>query len=144
MDGRVMVSRSGNVGRISRRGLLRVAGTLVGTPIAVAFASMLQRLQARQAPREVVVPPDIQGDVTFVDTVIVSRDHVGALRVLSARCPHLGCQIDRLVDGVLVCPCHGSRFHPDGSVVSGPASSPLADLPYEIVRTTGNLIVHVP
>ncbi len=143
MSGGVIAYRSEANGRMSRRGLLRVAGALLWSPIAVAFASMLQRLEARQAPRQVVVPPDLLRDITFVDTVIVSRDEKGVLRVLSARCTHLGCQIDRVVDGILVCPCHGSRFRPDGGVVSGPAAKPLAELPYEMDRSTGSLIVHV-
>ena len=116
---------------------------MVWAPLAVTFASMLGRLQARQAPQRVVIPPDLQRDLAFVDSVIVSRQPAGTLRVLSARCTHLGCQIDRAQDGVLVCPCYGSRFRLDGSVVSGPATRPLTELPYEIARSTGNLVVHV-
>jgi nitrite reductase/ring-hydroxylating ferredoxin subunit len=129
--------------QFSRRGLLRAAGVMVWAPVAVAFTSMLRRLHAQQAPQRVVVPADLPGDVTFVGAVIVSRGEDGVIRVFSSRCTHLGCRIDQLVEGVLICPCHGSRFRPDGSVVSGPATRPLATLPYETDRSTGNLIVHV-
>jgi Rieske Fe-S protein len=45
--------------------------------------------------------------------------------VLGAICTHLGCIVAAEPDG-FACPCHGSRFGPDGKVVRGPAPSPLA------------------
>jgi glycine/D-amino acid oxidase-like deaminating enzyme/nitrite reductase/ring-hydroxylating ferredoxin subunit len=54
--------------------------------------------------------------------VAVYRDEAGKLHRASAVCPHLGCivhwnSLERSWD----CPCHGSRFGVDGSVVNGPA-----------------------
>lgn len=56
----------------------------------------------------------------------VYRDEAGTLHALSARCTHLGC-IVRFNDaeGAWECPCHGSRFDVDGSVIQGPANKPL-------------------
>jgi nitrite reductase/ring-hydroxylating ferredoxin subunit len=56
----------------------------------------------------------------------VYRDEAGTLQALSARCTHLGC-IVRFNDaeGAWECPCHGSRFDVDGSVIQGPANKPL-------------------
>lgn len=56
----------------------------------------------------------------------VFRDEDGALHGLSARCTHLGCLV-HFNDGERAweCPCHGSRFAVDGSVVQGPANRPL-------------------
>ena len=42
-------------------------------------------------------------------------------------CPHLGCLVNLTSEG-FACPCHGSRFLPDGSVRNGPASRPLTAL----------------
>jgi glycine/D-amino acid oxidase-like deaminating enzyme/nitrite reductase/ring-hydroxylating ferredoxin subunit len=58
--------------------------------------------------------------------VAVSADDRGELRAVSARCTHLGCILswndaERSWD----CPCHGSRFAPDGAVLEGPAVDPL-------------------
>jgi glycine/D-amino acid oxidase-like deaminating enzyme/nitrite reductase/ring-hydroxylating ferredoxin subunit len=56
----------------------------------------------------------------------VYRDEQGALHAVSLRCTHMGCLVrfnsaERSWD----CPCHGSRFAVDGSVLEGPAVKPL-------------------
>ena len=60
------------------------------------------------------------------DKVAAFCDEEGTLHAVSPVCTHLGCQVnwnsgDRSWD----CPCHGSRFSPDGEVLHGPAVSPL-------------------
>ncbi len=59
--------------------------------------------------------------------VAVYRDKNGSFHRRSAVCTHLGCIVhwnngEKCWD----CPCHGSRFDAMGSVVNGPANSPLA------------------
>jgi glycine/D-amino acid oxidase-like deaminating enzyme/nitrite reductase/ring-hydroxylating ferredoxin subunit len=54
------------------------------------------------------------------------RDEEGRLHAVSSVCTHLGCTVawndgERSWD----CPCHGSRFAPDGAVLHGPATRPL-------------------
>jgi len=61
--------------------------------------------------------------------VAVYRDESGATVERSAVCTHMGCLVNwneaaRTWD----CPCHGSRFHPDGKVIAGPAESPLSKI----------------
>jgi len=53
-------------------------------------------------------------------------DSEGDLHTMSARCTHLGCLVTwNPVESTFDCPCHGSQFGPDGSVLSGPAGRPL-------------------
>jgi glycine/D-amino acid oxidase-like deaminating enzyme/nitrite reductase/ring-hydroxylating ferredoxin subunit len=56
----------------------------------------------------------------------VSRDHEGALHAVSAACSHLGCVLAwNAAEESWDCPCHGSRFSPDGEVLHGPAVAAL-------------------
>lgn len=59
--------------------------------------------------------------------VAVYRDESGALSARSAVCTHLGCIVDwNSAERTWDCPCHGSRFATDGSVINGPATRALA------------------
>ena len=50
------------------------------------------------------------------------RDTSGKVLELSAVCPHLGCFVHwNSLERTWDCPCHGSRFGTDGSVLNGPA-----------------------
>jgi glycine/D-amino acid oxidase-like deaminating enzyme/nitrite reductase/ring-hydroxylating ferredoxin subunit len=63
------------------------------------------------------------------------RDDDGRLHTLAARCTHLGCIVGwNSADRAWECPCHGSRFAADGSLVQGPAT---ADLPAEQLPPEG-------
>ena len=73
-----------------------------------------------------------QGSLTdedaFGEPVVVIQDpeNPEALIALSAKCTHAGCTVDWQED-LFACPCHGSQFNPDGTVVEGPADAPLAE-----------------
>jgi Rieske Fe-S protein len=47
-------------------------------------------------------------------------------RVVTAHCTHKGCVVDWNASAAeWQCPCHGSRYAPDGQVRHGPAERPL-------------------
>ena len=68
-------------------------------------------------------------DKKFIrDAVIVVRDPANpeAVIALTSMCTHQGCTVDWDKDNsVLACPCHQSKFKTDGTVESGPATTPL-------------------
>jgi Rieske Fe-S protein len=58
--------------------------------------------------------------------VAAYRDENGKVLLNSPVCTHLGCIVRwNAADKTWDCPCHGSRFKPEGEVFSGPAETPL-------------------
>lgn len=71
-----------------------------------------------------------QGYLTNADAlgapIIVIKDpqNPDNLIALSSKCTHKQCDVAWQED-LFACPCHGSKFNPDGSIVNGPATEPL-------------------
>jgi Rieske Fe-S protein len=56
------------------------------------------------------------------------RNDDGTLTMRSAICTHMGCLVDwNEAERTWDCPCHGSRFKIDGTVIGGPAETPLPE-----------------
>jgi glycine/D-amino acid oxidase-like deaminating enzyme/nitrite reductase/ring-hydroxylating ferredoxin subunit len=61
--------------------------------------------------------------------IAVYRDLQGMLHEHSAVCAHLGCVVEwNDLEKTWDCPCHGSRYAPDGHVINGPAIHGLAPI----------------
>jgi Rieske Fe-S protein len=65
------------------------------------------------------------GSGLIVDKVVVTQPSAGVFKGFSATCTHAGCTVNKIADGTIDCPCHGSKFNLDGSVANGPATKPL-------------------
>ncbi len=78
------------------------------------------------------------GSGVIVGEVVVTQPVAGQYKGFSAVCTHNGCLLDKIADGTINCPCHGSRFNLDGAVVNGPAEKPLPSVP---IRVQGDAIV---
>lgn len=91
----------------------------------------LKMLQDRLSTTEGASTDEVasgDGKILTLDgqTVACSRTRGGEVHVVSAYCTHMGCLVRwNTGEQTWDCPCHGSRFAPDGSVIGGPAESPL-------------------
>jgi glycine/D-amino acid oxidase-like deaminating enzyme/nitrite reductase/ring-hydroxylating ferredoxin subunit len=75
---------------------------------------------------------------TDAGNVAVHVDRQGDLHAVSAICTHLGCVVRwEAAANSWACPCHGSRFTPDGEVIEGPATENLAEV--EVGESVGRV-----
>jgi Rieske Fe-S protein len=131
---------------VDRRSVLQVSGLVVvggvvaacssgsstssdSTPAAPASAAASA---ASGAAGSVSLTPvadvPVGGGVILPDAaVVVTQPTAGTIKGFSAICTHQGCLVGSVVDNEIICPCHGSKFSgTDGSVITGPATQPLA------------------
>ena len=58
------------------------------------------------------------------------RNADGTVIAVSPVCTHMKCKVHwNDVESSWDCPCHGSRFAPDGTVIEGPATEALQQKP---------------
>jgi Rieske Fe-S protein len=69
----------------------------------------------------------VGGGMVFMnEKVVVTQPAKGVFRAFSAVCTHVGCICNKVANGTIDCPCHGSEFKiTNGAVVTGPAPAPL-------------------
>ncbi len=64
--------------------------------------------------------------------IAVYKDEQGMVQSYNAICPHLGCVLQWNADEKSFdCPCHGSRFTKEGTVINGPAINSLKKISIE-------------
>ncbi len=124
-----------------RKDVLRL---LMLLPLAWPFAAMLQRLRVRNRPAPQPLPAELPLGLSISGDAVVRRHADGRVQAWSARCTHLGCRLDRVIDGAVVCPCHGSRFDDPGRVLNGPAAKPLQPLQVSADANGGGWTVQPP
>lgn len=78
------------------------------------------------------------GSGVIIDDIVLTQPTQGVFNGLSAICTHQGCKLDKVADGTIDCPCHGSKFNLDGTVANGPAKLPL---PTKSISVQGDSIV---
>jgi Rieske Fe-S protein len=66
------------------------------------------------------------GTVFMAQKVVVTQPTKNVFKAFSAVCTHVGCICNKVANGTIDCPCHGSEFKiTNGAVVTGPAPTPL-------------------
>ena len=131
---------------ITRRDLLGLASLgSTASALLVAVLGMLRLPKAAILPSpsrkfRVTLPDRLGPGEAFVPpgrAVAVFRDGEGVYAI-STVCTHLGCIVKPTASG-FECPCHGSQFALDGSVIKGPAPRALPWL--QVSARSGTLIV---
>jgi len=77
------------------------------------------------------------GTILTDKKIVITQPQSGTFHAFTAVCTHAGCTVGSVSSGTINCPCHGSRFSiSNGSVVNGPAASPLAPVNIKVQGTS--------
>jgi Rieske Fe-S protein len=125
----------------SRRRVLLSGGVVVAAvAVTAACGSGSQAGGGGAAAGGTVPTSDVPvggGDILAAQKVVITQPTAGKFKAFTAVCTHQGCIVDKVANGVIECPCHGSQFSiEDGSVQAGPAPAPLAEVPIKVSGST--------
>jgi Rieske Fe-S protein len=142
---------------ISRQKLLLGAGLGLVTAVVAACSTYGKKEEAASEPGTTTAAPATGGGTAapaakalakttdvpvgsgvIVDEIVVTQPSAGVFKGFSAKCTHKGCTVNKIADGTIDCPCHGSKFNLDGTVANGPADKPLEP---QAVTVEGDSIV---
>jgi Rieske Fe-S protein len=77
------------------------------------------------------------GTILADKRIVITEPQAGSFKAFTAVCTHQGCIVSSVSGGTINCPCHGSKFSiVNGSVVNGPAPSPLAPVGIKVQGTS--------
>lgn len=118
---------AGRVGGVRAAGRFAVENAKVAT---YAVGDRVGRLRAR--PLAELLPGEGGAVRHEGRTFGAYRDQDGAVHGVDLTCTHLGCTVRwNEAETSWDCPCHGSRFGHDGTVLQGPATADLAKVRVE-------------
>ncbi len=131
-----LTTKEKNMMNITRRDFFKTTWTVVGGLALMEVGGIsLAYLQPRLAKGEfggLITAGKLEdfppGSVTHISNgrFYLSRLQDGGFLALYQRCTHLGCNVPwEQSAGEFVCPCHSSRFSPEGEVLNAPAPRPL-------------------
>jgi glycine/D-amino acid oxidase-like deaminating enzyme/nitrite reductase/ring-hydroxylating ferredoxin subunit len=113
-----------NPNRVSLRSLPGLAQ--LGAKIVIDLAGDRLRPPTARSPQDVPAGEARVLPEHGIGRKGVFRDTDGTVHAVSLRCTHQGCLLRfNAAERSWDCPCHGSRFDVDGSVLEGPAVTPL-------------------
>jgi len=145
----------------SRRQLVRGAAFAACAPALGALVGCARRISPE---RDVNVAPPVDGQLVVspsdvrelaraggaviahnpcISTPVLIVNTGSGFLAMGARCPHANCEIAWVQeDRQAECPCHGSRFAGDGTVLSGPATTDLPTYPAAL-DASGAVVVNL-
>jgi cytochrome b6-f complex iron-sulfur subunit len=129
-----------------------VVGVAFGVPVLMSVRSLVPNalyempLRFKAGKLEMFA----KGPTFIADQRVFIFRETQTFYCLSGVCTHLGCTVqivrtgtsgDLAEDYEFQCPCHGSKFHGDGTNYDGPAPRPLDYFKLELAPDDGQLIV---
>lgn len=147
MDGHVVGMNQKPNNELNRRTFMQLlfgwwsALFALAATVAAAGRFMVPNVLYEPSLRFKALKPDDypEGPTFFPEQRLFLFRKGNTFRAVSAVCTHLGCTVDLAGQG-FHCPCHGSVFDKSGTVVSGPAPSPLPWLLVTLSRD-GHLVI---
>lgn len=129
--------------KVSRRKFLKYTSWLASIPFGYLFVQSVERNIAIKGSKKIFIDPNtIESGISFQEGIIIVKENE-LINLFSAKCKHLGCNINKSENNQLICPCHGSKYSKEGDVLTGPASSSLEKLELKTDKDSGEFFVEV-